>query len=209
MGLKASAGISQAQLDQAAVQNLTQMEAMVPSYQLNADWNAITNPAQILNKPTAISTFSNDSGYITSSALSGLVTSSLLTSTLTSYATNNALATVSASIPKIYRGSTLRTGGIVFTQSVNTTVGGVAGFSLTDGSGNALFTNVDYFKAEISDSTNSYNYAYSLSGDKKTLTITSTRSAPTGVISLLGINLLSAPTATPVGTAVNIIVIGS
>ena len=34
---------------------------------VNADWNAVSGDAQILNKPTAVSSFTNDSGYITSS----------------------------------------------------------------------------------------------------------------------------------------------
>lgn len=33
---------------------------------VNADWNATSGDAQILNKPTAVSAFTNDAGYLTS-----------------------------------------------------------------------------------------------------------------------------------------------
>lgn len=33
---------------------------------VNADWNAVSGAAQILNKPTAVSAFTNDAGYLTS-----------------------------------------------------------------------------------------------------------------------------------------------
>lgn len=33
---------------------------------VNADWNAVSGDAQILNKPTAVSVFTNDAGYLTS-----------------------------------------------------------------------------------------------------------------------------------------------
>lgn len=48
----------------------------IPAAQVNADWNATSGVARILNKPTIptvptnVSAFTNDSGYITSSALS-------------------------------------------------------------------------------------------------------------------------------------------
>lgn len=40
---------------------------------VNADWNASSGDAQILNKPTKLSDFTNDSGFITSSALTPYV----------------------------------------------------------------------------------------------------------------------------------------
>jgi len=43
--------------------------------------------------PTLVSTFSNDAGYLTSSALSGYVTNTSLSSTLSGYPTNASLAT--------------------------------------------------------------------------------------------------------------------
>ena len=46
----------------------------IPAAQVNSDWNASSGVAQILNKPTNVSAFTNDSGYITSSALTGYAT---------------------------------------------------------------------------------------------------------------------------------------
>lgn len=38
----------------------------IPAAQVNSDWNAASGVAQILNKPTKLSQFTNDSGFITS-----------------------------------------------------------------------------------------------------------------------------------------------
>lgn len=56
--------------------------------QVNSDWNSVSGVSQILNKPTNLSAFTNDSGYITSSALSPYLTTSLADST---YATQSSL----------------------------------------------------------------------------------------------------------------------
>lgn len=37
----------------------------IPAAQVNADWNASSGVAQILNKPTNVSAFTNDAGYLT------------------------------------------------------------------------------------------------------------------------------------------------
>lgn len=39
----------------------------IPAAQVNSDWSASSGVAQILNKPTALSSFTNDQGFITSS----------------------------------------------------------------------------------------------------------------------------------------------
>lgn len=52
--------------------------------QVNSDWNASLGVAQILNKPTNVSAFTNDANYVTSSSL---------TTTLGGYATTTALTT--------------------------------------------------------------------------------------------------------------------
>lgn len=44
--------------------------------QVNSDWNAVSGVAQILNKPTAVSAFTNDAGYLTG-ITSGQVTTAL------------------------------------------------------------------------------------------------------------------------------------
>ena len=52
----------------------------IPAAQVNSDWNATSGVARILNKPTIptvpanVSAFTNDAGYITSSALTGYAT---------------------------------------------------------------------------------------------------------------------------------------
>ena len=57
----------------------------IPAAQVNADWNATSGVAQILNKPTIptvptnVSAFTNDAGYITSSALNGYATENYVT----------------------------------------------------------------------------------------------------------------------------------
>lgn len=60
----------------------------IPAAQVNSDWNAVSGVAQILNKPTiptATSQLTNDSGFITTSALSGYLplTGGTLTGKLT------------------------------------------------------------------------------------------------------------------------------
>ena len=52
----------------------------IPAAQVNADWNATSGVARILNKPTIptvptnVSAFTNDAGYITNTALNGYAT---------------------------------------------------------------------------------------------------------------------------------------
>ena len=41
----------------------------IPSAQVNSDWNSSSGVSQILNKPTNVSAFSNDAGYLASSGL--------------------------------------------------------------------------------------------------------------------------------------------
>ena len=41
----------------------------IPAAQVNADWNATEGAAQILNKPTKVSAFTNDAGYITKDSI--------------------------------------------------------------------------------------------------------------------------------------------
>lgn len=42
---------------------------LIPAAQVNADWNAQSGVAKILNKPTTVSSFSNDVGYIVSKTI--------------------------------------------------------------------------------------------------------------------------------------------
>ena len=44
----------------------------IPAAQVNADWNATSGVEEILNKPTNVSAFNNDAGYLTSDSLANL-----------------------------------------------------------------------------------------------------------------------------------------
>ncbi len=55
---------------------------MIPASQVNSDWNAVSGVSQILNKPTAVSAFTNDAGYLVSSALTPYATTVSLTTGL-------------------------------------------------------------------------------------------------------------------------------
>ena len=67
----------------------------IPAAQVNSDWNATSGVAQILNKPTIptvptnVSAFTNDSGYITSSALAPYALSEDLATVATSGSYND------------------------------------------------------------------------------------------------------------------------
>lgn len=82
--------------------------------------------------------------------------------------------------PKVYNynsgtSPTLRSIPVELTGSATVSSGTIV-FQLTDNglsTGNALFPNaIDYVKAEVSNSTASFNYAYALTNSNKTLTIT-------------------------------------
>jgi hypothetical protein len=78
---------------------------------------------------------------------------------------------------------------------------GIAQYYLTvDGSApsDSIFTNVNYMKAEVNDADNNYSYTYSLSGDKRTLTVTvKVASVVAGVLTFT-----AAPNSTPVSVFV-------
>ena len=88
---------------------------------------------------------------------------------------------------------------------------GVVSFYMTDtltAAGVALFTKVTDLDFKVNDSASLYTYSWVISADLKILTITVKKST-TPVLSLLGINVLSQPTAAaPDGTVVYFKVIG-
>lgn len=108
--------------------------------------------------------------------------------------------------PTVYLGSAQKSNVKLFTKSATTT-SGVATFSLTDGAGAALFTNVydESVALQVNDSTSSYAFSWSLSGDKKTLTVTAAKPA---VTTILGISVLGALNPVPNGTAIRLTVWG-
>lgn len=180
---------------------------VIPTSQINTDWNSISGLSQLLNKPS-LATVASTGAY---SDLSGKPSIPSAQVQADWAQTSSGSIDFVKNKSKFYLGSSLRVSPVHYSNTATTTAGAVV-FTLTEtGSigGAALFSNIDYVKAEVNDATNSYNYSYLISADKKTVTVSVMRSAPTGVIALLGINLLSAPIATPNGTAVNIIVHGS
>lgn len=110
--------------------------------------------------------------------------------------------------PTVYQGITLKTAPKMVAKAFTLTTAGVATFNLTDdntATGNALFSNVYKEAANfwVDDANNTYQPGgWSLSVNKKVLTINLNRSSST-LLSLLGVNVLGAPAAAPVGTVLN------
>lgn len=145
----------------------------------------------LLNKPTNVSTFTNDSGYITSAALSG-------------YATTTALAAK----PDVYFGTTKQTSPKLYTNSFTITTAGTAVFNLTsDGTstGTALMTlpNLTSLNVWVNDATSQYQASAALSNSNKTLTVTINK-AGFVTVALLGLTILATPSPAAIGTVVNV-----
>lgn len=90
-----------------------------------------------------------------------------------------------------------------------TTTSGLATFYLTadkTATGAALYTTVTYINPVVNDINANYVYSWVISG--KTLTVTAKSAAPTGVIGLLGISVLSAPTTVANGTTISVTAFG-
>lgn len=115
--------------------------------------------------------------------------------------------------PKAYDGTTQRNSPIIIGKE-GTVSSGTVVFHLTDdgtSSGTALFPNgpiKSTFQPAVSDSGSLYPMSWAWSNSDKTVTVTVNRAAPTGIIALLSLNLLGAPTAAPNGTTVRAIVVG-
>lgn len=99
-----------------------------------------------------------------------------------------------------------------YTNTTTTTgTTGNAVFYLTSDktlSGTALFTNINSIQPIVNDASLNYSYGWTISGDKKTLTINV--KVATGInIGILGLTLLGIPANVPVSTIVNVLVKGS
>lgn len=92
-----------------------------------------------------------------------------------------------------------------------TTTGGVATIYLTDNglaTGNALFASgVLAVQPQANDSSTVYAWSWTISADRKTLTLTAKKSA-TPLLSLLGVNILAQPANVPDGTVVFAVAVG-
>lgn len=116
-------------------------------------------------------------------------------------------------LARAYEGSTNRgTPTVIAVQG--TVSGGTAVFHLTtDGTsgGTAIFGTgpiKSAFQPVVNDSANLYPMSWAWSNSDKTVTVTVNRSTPTGVIALLGINILGAPTTAANGTTIQATVFG-
>ncbi len=99
--------------------------------------------------------------------------------------------------PRVYVATgTVSSGTIVLYLTDNGLVGG-----------NALFSTILRIDCGVYDSTTVYAFNPVVSNANKTLTVTVAKAA-TPLLSLLGINILAAPTTAPNGTSVNVTVVG-
>lgn len=121
------------------------------------------------------------------------------------------------SIPSItspstyYHNGSLKSDVKVMTFTATVSGSGNATVYLTDNGisgGNAVFSDVYSVTPFVNDASDNYCYQYSLSGDKKTLTVNAKSSSAVNV-ALLGLSLLGAPMNVPNGTTIHILVVGN
>lgn len=116
-------------------------------------------------------------------------------------------------VVQAYEGTAQRLGAFPIIKSASVT-SGVAVFHLTvDGlsTGAALFQNgiiQDSILLSVNDSSALYPMSWAFSNSNKTVTVTTNKASPSGVITLLGLNLLGAPVAAANGSVVKLIVYG-
>lgn len=116
------------------------------------------------------------------------------------------------SIGSSYPGFTIGLNLLADYTNTATTTSGTATFYLTDtkmSTGNALYSNITYVNPVVNDLAANYIYSWTISVDKKTLTLNSKSASPTGVIALLGISVLGAPINVTNGTVISILVKGN
>lgn len=149
-------------------------------------------------------------------ALDGKASITSLTNVLISVTDlRTSVTTISNTLPlkaSVYAsGSVVNNARLVVAQGTVSGTGGLAPVYLTDtgtAGGNALFgTGVLSVQPVVNDASTVYPIAWTLSGDRKTLTVTLNKAA-TPLLSLLGINILAAPTASPSGTLAQVLVTG-
>lgn len=120
-------------------------------------------------------------------------------STVATSGSYNDLSNKPATGPAIYVGNTLKTGAKVIYKNVSVTAGTGVTYLTDNGlvGGNALCTNVydDSVNITVNDATAAYQTAWAITNGNKTMTVTANKAVSTGVITLLGISVLGAPTA--------------
>lgn len=149
--------------------------------QVQTDWNQPTGMAHILNQPTMANV-----------AITGSYPDLINQPTIP--------------VIQAYEGTSQRLNPFIVYKSATVSSGvAVANFT-TDGTsgGTSLCPNgiiQDSVNVIVSDSTGPYPSSWAFSNSNKTLTATVNKSSPTGVIALLGINILSAPVSANGATA--------
>ena len=130
----------------------------IPAAQVNSDWNATSGVAQILNKPTNISAFTNDSGYITSSALTGYATESYVTTAVSGKQDTLVSGT---NIKTINNTSILGSGNIDIQGGGNYTAG--TGIDIT----NDVISVTNPLRVEKTDGTYTYFYEIGIDSNNR------------------------------------------
>ena len=111
----------------------------------------------------------------------------------------------------VYNGTTQLSKPVVFTGSLTLATAGTGTINLTADAttgGTALFANINNVQVTVNDATTVWPCSWSVSANKKVLTVTVNKAA-TPLLSLLGINILAAPTAAPIGTVVQVLAFGN
>lgn len=120
-------------------------------------------------------------------------------------ASSNTLITITGSHPSFTVGSSLMA---TYSNTASTT-SGVAVFYLTNNktsSGTALYSDVSYVNPVINDVSTNYLYGWTISVDKKTLTISAKNSS---LVTILTISVVAAPTNVTNGTVISVLVKGN
>lgn len=99
----------------------------------------------------------------------------------------------------------------LYVDSVNT-VADSAVFNLTSNklsTGTAIFNNIYFVLPTVNSSNSVFGFGWTISSDKKKLVVKARKADNTGIITLLGINLLGATTAVATGTKVYLAIRGN
>lgn len=202
-----------------SITNDGMLNAFTPTYltsQVNSDWNSVSGASQILNKPAIpAAQVQSDWTQAGSGAVDFIKNKPTIPAAQVSSDWNSVASPTQIlnkpSIPLYYHNAILAAGMKTETFAATVTSAGNAIVYLTDNglvSGNALYTNVNYVLPLVNDSNVNYTYGYTVSGDKKTLTV-NVKSTPAISIALLSLTLLGVPANAANGTALTILVVGN
>lgn len=161
--------------------------------------------------PTNISSFTNDSGYMTMGASRTAISLTTTGSGAATYNNSSGVMNVPTYSTIAYDGTTARANAFPIFLSGSVTTGSAVVNLTSDGTstGSALCLNgviQNSVQAVVNDASGLYPMAWAFSNANKTLTVTTNKASATGVISLLGINLLGAPVAAANGSVVKVTV---